>query len=58
MLAKSGELEEYYLLHSTRADLYRRKGEAGKALRAYRKAHALARNSANTGAVPLMFSSF
>ncbi|MEW5848065.1 MAG: sigma-70 family RNA polymerase sigma factor [Myxococcota bacterium] len=45
-LAREGDLEGYHLLHATRADLYRRKGDLQRAQRAYKKALTLARNSA------------
>ena len=37
-LGESGELDEYYLYHSARADLLRRQGRAAEAAQAYRKA--------------------
>ncbi|HEY4151940.1 MAG TPA: sigma-70 family RNA polymerase sigma factor [Pseudolysinimonas sp.] len=41
-LSAAGELEEYYLLHATRADLLRRLGREREALPSYERAHALA----------------
>jgi RNA polymerase sigma-70 factor (ECF subfamily) len=38
-----GELEDYYLAHSARADFYRRLGEVEQARAAYEKALGLAR---------------
>jgi RNA polymerase sigma-70 factor (ECF subfamily) len=46
VLAREGDLDGYYLLHSARADLLRRKGDAAAAARAYKKALALAQNGA------------
>jgi RNA polymerase sigma-70 factor (ECF subfamily) len=43
-LAASGELEEYHLLHATRADLLRRLGRLEAAAAAYRRALQLATN--------------
>jgi RNA polymerase sigma-70 factor (ECF subfamily) len=41
-LAAEGELDSYYLLHATRADLLRRLGRRAEALPAYERAHDLA----------------
>jgi RNA polymerase sigma-70 factor, ECF subfamily len=43
-LAATGELEQYHLLHSTRADLLRRLGRDHEAATAYRRALELAAN--------------
>jgi len=43
---ENGRLEDYHLLHATRADLLRRLGRAEEAARAYRRAHELAANPA------------
>jgi RNA polymerase sigma-70 factor (ECF subfamily) len=43
---ESGRLEDYHLLHATRADLLRRLGRADEAAAAYRRAHELAGNPA------------
>ena len=43
-LAGTGDLEDYYLLHSARADLQRRMGSAEEAAKAYEKALALVTN--------------
>ena len=43
-LAAGGELEEYYLLHATRADLLRRLGRLDEARDAYERALGLATN--------------
>jgi RNA polymerase sigma-70 factor (ECF subfamily) len=45
-IAASGALEQYHLLHSTRADLLRRLGRAGDATIAYRRAAELTQNAA------------
>jgi RNA polymerase sigma-70 factor (ECF subfamily) len=45
-LAGSGELDRYYLLHSSRGDLLRRLGRLPDAARAYRRALKLATNPA------------
>jgi RNA polymerase sigma-70 factor (ECF subfamily) len=44
MIAASGELDGYYLLHAARADLLRRLGNDSEAANAYRKALELATN--------------
>ena len=44
MIAASGELDGYYLLHAARADLLRRLGNDSEAASAYRKALELATN--------------
>jgi len=41
-LSAGGELDSYYLLHATRADLLRRRGLPGDALPHYQRAHDLA----------------
>jgi RNA polymerase sigma-70 factor (ECF subfamily) len=41
-LSASGELESYYLLHATRADLLRRLGRHDESLPHYERAHGLA----------------
>jgi RNA polymerase sigma-70 factor, ECF subfamily len=41
-LSAGGELDAYYLLHATRADLLRRQGRAADALPSYERAHDLA----------------
>jgi RNA polymerase sigma-70 factor (ECF subfamily) len=46
VLAREGDLDGYYLLHSARADLLRRKGDRGASARAYKKALALTQNGA------------
>ena len=43
-LAAAGDLDGYHLLHSARADLYRRLGESAEAAQAYRRALALVSN--------------
>jgi RNA polymerase sigma-70 factor (ECF subfamily) len=43
-LAAAGDLEDYHLLHSARADLLRRMGSAEEAGRAYARALALVTN--------------
>jgi RNA polymerase sigma-70 factor (ECF subfamily) len=43
-LAASGELDGYHLLHSARADMFRRLGRTEEAAGAYRQALALATN--------------
>jgi RNA polymerase sigma-70 factor (ECF subfamily) len=43
-LAAAGELDGYYLLHATRADLLRRLGRGAEAGAAYSRALALATN--------------
>jgi RNA polymerase sigma-70 factor (ECF subfamily) len=43
-LAGSGNLEDYHLLHSTRADLLRRLGSWTEAAKSYRRALELATN--------------
>jgi RNA polymerase sigma-70 factor (ECF subfamily) len=43
-LGDGGELQQYYLFHSARADILRRMGRAGEAVEAYRRALALATN--------------
>ena len=43
---ESGRLEDYHLLHATRADLLRRLGRDEEAAVAYRRAHELAANPA------------
>ena len=45
VLAREGDLDEYYLLHAARADLLRRKGDA-RAARSYQRALSLATNGA------------
>jgi RNA polymerase sigma-70 factor, ECF subfamily len=45
VLAREGELDEYYLLHAARADLLRRKGDTTAAARAYKKALKLVGNA-------------
>ncbi len=45
-LAESGDLENYHLLHSARADLLRRAGESEEAAQAYTRALALVNNDA------------
>ncbi len=45
-LAADGELDRYHLLHSARADLYRRLGRAAEAAESYTRALALATNAA------------
>jgi RNA polymerase sigma-70 factor (ECF subfamily) len=45
-LAEDGELDDYHLLHATRADLLRRLGRAAEALAAYERAEALAGTTA------------
>lgn len=42
--AAAGELNDYYLFHSSRADLLRRLGRAGEAIEAYNRALALTAN--------------
>jgi RNA polymerase sigma-70 factor (ECF subfamily) len=42
--ALAGELDEYHLLHSARADLLRRMGETAEAAQAYRRALELVSN--------------
>ena len=44
VIAASGELDGYYLLHAARADLLRRLGENAEAAKAYRKALELVTN--------------
>jgi len=44
-LAADGDLDDYHLLHSARADLLRRLGSLAEAAQAYRKALALASNN-------------
>jgi RNA polymerase sigma-70 factor (ECF subfamily) len=44
-LAASGELENYHLLHATRADLYRRLGSGAQAAESYARALELATNA-------------
>lgn len=46
VLAREGELDGYHLLHATRADLLRRMGDTGAALKAYRTARRWVRNAA------------
>jgi RNA polymerase sigma-70 factor (ECF subfamily) len=41
-----GELANYYLAHSARADMYRRLGRIPEARASYEKAHALVRQEA------------
>jgi RNA polymerase sigma-70 factor, ECF subfamily len=43
-LAKTGELDEYHLLHAARADLLRRNGSAAEAAKSYERALALVSN--------------
>jgi RNA polymerase sigma-70 factor (ECF subfamily) len=43
-LAAEGDLENYHLLHATRADLYRRTGAKAAASQSYRRALELATN--------------
>jgi len=43
-IAASGELDDYHLLHATRADLLRRMGSGEESARSYRRALALATN--------------
>jgi RNA polymerase sigma-70 factor (ECF subfamily) len=45
-LAATGELERYHLLHSARADLLRRLGDAPEAAKSYARALALVTNDA------------
>jgi RNA polymerase sigma-70 factor, ECF subfamily len=45
-LLESGRLDDYHLLHATRADLLRRLGRDEEAADAYRRAHELAANPA------------
>jgi RNA polymerase sigma-70 factor (ECF subfamily) len=45
VLVREGDLDQFHLLHATRADLLRRKGDTPRALRAYRRARALATNA-------------
>jgi RNA polymerase sigma-70 factor (ECF subfamily) len=45
-LAASGELDDYYLLHSTRGELLRRLGWRADAAESYARAAALASNAA------------
>lgn len=45
-LSAAGELQNYYLLHATRADLLRRLGRGDDALRHYERAHDLAPSAA------------
>jgi RNA polymerase sigma-70 factor, ECF subfamily len=46
-ISSSGDLEEYHLLHSARADLLRRLGRTDEAATAYRRALELATNDAD-----------
>ena len=46
-IAAEGALDEYHLLHSARADLFRRLGRNGEAAAAYRRALELATNDAD-----------
>jgi RNA polymerase sigma-70 factor (ECF subfamily) len=43
-LESSGSLDQYHLLHATRADLYRRLGDATEAMKSYERALVLATN--------------
>ncbi len=43
---RGGPLDDYHLLHATRADLLRRLGRGAEAARAYQRAHELASNPA------------
>jgi RNA polymerase sigma-70 factor (ECF subfamily) len=43
-LLARGELRDYHLAHSARADLYRRLGRSNEARAAYEQAHALAKS--------------
>jgi RNA polymerase sigma-70 factor (ECF subfamily) len=43
------DLEEYHLLHSTRADLFRRAGRGAEAVAEYRRAIELTNNNAERG---------
>lgn len=43
-LAEAGDLDGYYLLHSTRADLLRRLGDSGEAAKSYARALGLVTN--------------
>ncbi len=45
VLDRSGELDQYHLLHAARADLLRRAGRAAEAAVAYRRALELTNNS-------------
>lgn len=45
-LARQGTLEDYHLLHATRADLLRRQGDDARALRSYKKALEMVSNDA------------
>jgi RNA polymerase sigma-70 factor, ECF subfamily len=44
VLAASGDLDDYHLLHAARADLLRRAGSAGEAAKSYKRALALVTN--------------
>ncbi|HEY4223261.1 MAG TPA: DUF6596 domain-containing protein [Myxococcota bacterium] len=46
VLAREGDLDEYYLLHAARADLLRRRGDNKAATRSYKRALALVQNGA------------
>ena len=43
-LSEAGDLDSYHLLHAARADLLRRLGSSGEAVKSYRQALALVTN--------------